>query len=125
MWTSALTAVPKMTGAGIDTAKLRTCFTAKVALTNCAWLIFTVQAPVPPHAPPQPVKSSEPEGLAVSVTVLSMGNCAEQASPPACVQLIPAGSLVTVSDPLPPFTRTPRFSRVVGTQVMVTTPLSP
>jgi hypothetical protein len=57
----------------------------------------TVQAAVPEQAPDQPVKIEPASALAVRVTVDPRANAAEQLPP----QLIPAGLLVTVPEPLP------------------------
>src|SRR5438445_7949167 len=69
---------------------------AKVAVTACAALIVTLQAPVPVQLPLQPVKVEPAAGAAVKVTAVPLVNEAEQVAP----QEIPAGELVTV--PLPP-----------------------
>ena len=44
---------------------------AKVAVTLRAWIMVTVHAPVPVHAPDQPVKVLDVPAVAVRVTVLS------------------------------------------------------
>src|ERR1044071_3348505 len=59
----------------------------KVADTLCAWFIVTAQLPIPPQAPPQPVKEKPLAGAAVSITWALPGKPAEQVAP----QLIPAG----------------------------------
>jgi len=66
----------------------------KVAVTDCAAFIVTEHVPVPVQAPLQPVKAEPAAAVAVSVTVPL--NDAEQVVP----QLIPAGLLVTVPEPL-------------------------
>jgi hypothetical protein len=70
---------------------------AKVAVAERAAFIVTVHAPVPVHAPLQPVKVAPAAGVAVSVTAAPAANDAEQVVP----QLMPAGALVTVPDPAP------------------------
>jgi hypothetical protein len=60
--------------------------------------ITVVQVPVPVHPPPlQPANIDPDDGVAVSVTILPVGNEALQLFP----QLIPAGVLVTVPVPVP------------------------
>ena len=49
------------------TARLKRC-RVKVAVTDCAALIVTVQAPVPVHAPLQPLKIDPDAALARRVT---------------------------------------------------------
>ena len=68
----------------------------KLALTDCAALIVTVQLPVPLQAPPQADRLEPRPGVAVSVTIVPEAKFALQLLPE---QLIPAGLLVTV--PLP------------------------
>src|SRR5262245_11311357 len=69
---------------------------AKVAVTDCAALIVTVQVPVPVQPPPlQPVKVEPTAGAAVSVTAVPLANEAEHVAP----HVMPAGALVMV--PLP------------------------
>src|SRR5437763_1590996 len=70
---------------------------AKVAVTACAALIVTLQAPVPVQLPLQPVKVEPAAGAAVKVTAVPLVNEAEQVAP----QEIPAGVLVTVPLPAP------------------------
>lgn len=69
----------------------------KVALTAVSLLICTVQAPVPPQAPPQPAKMDPEAATAVSVTVVPPENDREQVVP----QLMPLGLLATVPVPVP------------------------
>lgn len=65
---------------------------------TAAVLTVTVQAPVPEQAPVQPAKiDAEEEGVAVNVTAVPLLKLAEQ----LVVQLIPAGELVTVPEPVP------------------------
>src|SRR6185295_18703220 len=46
----------------------RTWPVAKLAVTACAWLIVTVQFPLPEHAPDQPAKVEPAAGVADNVT---------------------------------------------------------
>jgi hypothetical protein len=69
----------------------------KVAVTDCALLRLTVQAPVPEHAPDHPENVLPDAGVAVSITVVPLLKLALQ----VCPQLIPAGELVTVPVPDP------------------------
>src|SRR5450755_2440839 len=69
----------------------------KVTVTDFAALIVTEQAPVPVHAPLQPVKVEPAAALAVSVTTVPLLKLALQVVP----QLIPVGLLVTVPVPVP------------------------
>jgi hypothetical protein len=69
-----------------------------VAVTETFEFMTTVHVPVPLQAPPlQPVNTELPWGDAVSVTVEPELKVAEQVAP----QLIPAGELETLPDPLP------------------------
>jgi hypothetical protein len=63
------------------------------------WLLDTVilHAPVPVHAPPQPVKTEPDAGAAARLTVEPELNVAEQVAP----QLTPAGRLATTPLPVP------------------------
>src|SRR5262245_44653019 len=71
---------------------------AKVAVTDCAALIVTVQVPVPVQPPPlQPVKLEPAAGAAVSVTAVPLANEAEHVAP----HVMPAGALVMVPLPAP------------------------
>jgi hypothetical protein len=70
---------------------------AKVAVTDPAALRVTLQAALPVHAPLQPEKASLGAGVSLSVTWLFWGKLAEH----VVGQLIPAGLLVTVPDPVP------------------------
>ena len=67
---------------------------AKVAVTDCAAFMFTLQMPMPEQAPLQPVNVDPTPPTAVNATV-PLAKVVEQIAP----QLIPAGLLVTV--PLP------------------------
>jgi hypothetical protein len=70
---------------------------AKIAVTACAALIVTLQAPVPVQAPLQPAKVEPVAGAAVRLTAVPLVNEAEQVAP----QEMPAGVLVTVPLPVP------------------------
>src|SRR3954471_23907386 len=85
-----------------------------VAVTERAWSIVTVQPPVPVQAPLQPLKSEPAAGVGVRVTLAPSPNEALQVAP----QLIPAGELETVPDPLPDFAMV--RSRVWSVNVAVT-----
>jgi len=69
----------------------------KVAVTDLAVVIETVQVPIPEQAPDQPAKVWPEVGVAVSVTDVPKVNDVEQVEP----QLIPDGLLVTVPVPDP------------------------
>lgn len=69
----------------------------KVAVTDSAPFIVTVQPAVPAHAPDQPAKVDPGFGCAVNVTWVPWLNSCEQPEP----QSMPAGALVTVPDPEP------------------------
>lgn len=73
------------------------------AVTCWALLIVTVQALLPEHAPPQPLKVEPLAGRAVSVTAVPPAKLAEQVLPQL---LMPAGLELTVPLPL---TLTPRL----------------
>jgi hypothetical protein len=86
-------------------------FTVNVVTLACvkAALTFTgpssesVHGPLPEHGPfVHPPKVAVLDGVAVSVTIVPVGNVAEHGeAPPPFEQLIPAGELVTVPCPLP------------------------
>jgi hypothetical protein len=67
----------------------------KSALTDCAEFMVTEQAPVPGHAPLQPLNTEPAAGVGVRVTTEPLEKLAAQVVP----QLIPAGVLTT--DPVP------------------------
>ena len=71
----------------------------KVAVTEWSAVIVTVQVPVPVQSPDQPAKVLPDAGVAVSVTWVPVPKLTVHVAP----QSIPAGSLVTVPVPLPPF----------------------
>src|SRR5262245_41497415 len=71
--------------------------TPNIAVTVCAALIVTVQAPLPVQAPVQLVKAEPAVGVAVKVTMVLLLNENEQDEP----QLMPAGVLVTLPAPPP------------------------
>ena len=70
---------------------------AKVAVTDLAALIVTVQTPVPEHAPDQPTNLEPAAGLAVSVTLAPYAKTCEQAEP----HEMPLGLDETAPDPVP------------------------
>ena len=70
-----------------------------MAVTACAWVMLTLQAPVPEHAPDQPVKLEPTAGVAVSVTLAPKAYACEQVVP----QLIPEMFEATVPAPEPDF----------------------
>jgi hypothetical protein len=69
----------------------------KVAATLRAWVIETVQVPVPEQAPLQPTKAEEPVGVAVRTTEVPWMNVAVQVPG----QAMPPRSEVTVPVPVP------------------------
>ena len=69
-----------------------------VAVTDLAMSIVTMHAPVPPHAPLQPVKAEPGSGVGVSVTMVFGGNVAVHVVP----QSMPAGEELTEPEPAPP-----------------------
>jgi hypothetical protein len=69
----------------------------KVAVTAWAALIVTVQLPVPVHALLQPAKLEPVAGVSVRVTLVPLAKFALHVPG----QVMPAGMLVTVPDPLP------------------------
>src|SRR5262249_58235175 len=71
-------------------------FGAKLALTDVAAFIATVQVPVPEQPPPlQPVNVAVADGMAVNVTMVPAPKDAEQGAP----RLMPAGDPVTEPEP--------------------------
>ena len=74
------------------------CCSANVAVTVVAAVTVVVQVPVPEHPPPDQPTNVEPAfGVAVSTTNVPLLYGSEQSAP----QLMPAGVLVTVPDPVP------------------------
>jgi len=70
----------------------------KVAVTDLAASIVTVQVPVPEQpAPFQPIKVAGAVGVAVSVTEVFLAKAYKQVEP----QLMPDGSLVTMPLSMP------------------------
>src|SRR2546422_4340907 len=83
----------------LETVSVKFC-TAKVAVTVVAAPSVTVQVPVPEQLPPlQPVKVEPAAGAAVKVTAGPLAYVAAQVAP----QAMPAGALVAVPAPAPPF----------------------
>src|SRR5438876_9016233 len=79
------------------TVRVKVC-ALKVAVTSVAAVSVTVQGPVPVQPPPlQPVKVEPAAGAAVSTTGVPLAKVDEQFVP----QVIPAGTLVTVPEPVP------------------------
>src|SRR5439155_1451879 len=75
-------------------------WSVKVAVTVVAAETVTTHDPVPVHPPPlQPLKIEPAAGVAVSVTAVPLAKLAAQVAP----QVMPAGSLVSVPVPVPPF----------------------
>jgi hypothetical protein len=72
---------------------------AKVAVTDFATSSVTTQAPVPVHAPLQPVKTRPVDGVAVKVTGVPVMKFAPHVAP----QSMPAGLEVTLPLPVPAF----------------------
>ena len=70
-----------------------------MAVTDLLEFMVTVQAPVPEQAPDQPVKVETASATAVRVTDRPSLKDTEQVLP----QLMPAGELVTVPEPVPVF----------------------
>jgi hypothetical protein len=85
----------------------------KFATTDWFADIVTAQAPVPVHAPLQPVKAEPAAGVAVRLTAAPDPNVEEQVVP----QLIPVGRLVMLPVPVPDLLI---FNVYVGRKVAVT-----
>ena len=71
--------------------------TLKVAVTDCAEFMVTLQLPVPEQAPLHPAKVAPAAGVAVNVTTVPPAKFALQVPG----QLMPAGVLATVPLPVP------------------------
>jgi hypothetical protein len=69
----------------------------KVAVTDCAAFMVTLQAPAPVQAPLQPAKVAPAAAVAVNVTTVPLLKFALQVTG----QLMPAGLLLTVPLPVP------------------------
>jgi len=107
----ALVTVP-LPAPALLTVSVKDC-KAKVAVTEVATLIVTVQVPLPVQPPPlQPLKVEPAAGAAVKVTMVPLANEAEQVVP----QEMPAGLLVTVPLPVPAL-------ETVSARVVVETPV--
>jgi hypothetical protein len=85
----------------------------KVALTDFAASMVTLQAPVPLQAPLQPANVKPESGAAVKLTTVPLAKSAEQLVP----QEIPGGELATVPVPVPLFV-TVRVKDVGGAPVI-------
>jgi hypothetical protein len=83
----------------------------KVAVTDRAEFMVTVQAPVPVHDPLHPAKTEPAAAVLFRVTTVPDAKGAEQVAP----QLIPAGVEVTVPVPVPAFATL----RVCGSRLKV------
>lgn len=70
-----------------------------VAETLVSAFMVTLHVEVPLQAPDQPAKAALAAGAAVSVTAVPALNAARQVEP----QLMPAGLLETVPEPVPEF----------------------
>jgi hypothetical protein len=102
-----LHAVPQLTPSGLEVTVpapapafamvSMNCCTFQVAVTPCAWLIVTWQAPAPVQAPSQPANTDPLAEVAVRVTTAALSNGALHAAP----QLMPAGLEPTVPLPRP------------------------
>jgi hypothetical protein len=96
---------------------------SKLAVTDLAASMVTVQVPVPLHAPDHPANVDVPSGLAVNVTSVPAARLAAHVLP----QEIPAGDEVTVPLPVPAFATfkpswtTSKFAATDLAEVMVTT----
>ena len=96
---------------------------SNVAVTDCAWLIETVQvAAEPEQAPPQEPKVEPEPAAAVSVTLVPLSYSAEHVDP----QSTPAGDEVTVPVPAPAFVTERAYLVGAGaTEVSAATPIAP
>ena len=88
-------------------------FPVKVAPTDLAASMVTLQAPIPVQAPLQPAKVEPESAVAVEFTTAPLSKFAEHVGP----QEIPAGELATVPVPVPPFV-TVRAKDVGGAPVI-------
>ena len=96
--TALASAVPGATF-GVPGSPGRLAGALKLAVTVVAVLTVTAQVPVPEQAPLQPAKDEPAAGVAVRVMAVPGVTDCEQAVP----QLMPAGLLVTVPEPVPLF----------------------
>jgi hypothetical protein len=84
----------------LDTVRVKDpAFAVKVAATDLAASIVTLQAPVPVQAPLQPANVEPESGVAVRFTTVPLSKLAEHVVP----QEIPDGELATVPVPVPLF----------------------
>jgi hypothetical protein len=88
----------------------------KSAVTDCAELMVTEQAPVPVQAPPQPLNTDPSAAVDVRVTTVPLSNFALQVAP----QLIPAGELATEPEPVPVLLTSSAYWVMAGVKVAVT-----
>jgi hypothetical protein len=87
----------------------------KLALTDSAALIVTVQAPVPEQTPLQPLNTEPTLAVGVSVTTVPLSKSAAHVAP----QEIPAGELLIDPEPVTDVDRV-NFGRGAGPNVAVT-----
>ena len=66
-------------------------------MTSFAWVMLTVQVPMPVQAPLQPPKVLIESAVALSITLVPLANWVLQDA----LQLRPAGLLTTVPEPVP------------------------
>jgi hypothetical protein len=84
----------------LDTVRVKgPAFAVKVAPTDLAASMVTLQAPVPVQAPLQPANVEPESGVAVRFTTVPLSKLAEHVVP----QEIPAGELATIPVPVPLF----------------------
>lgn len=79
------------------TGNVETAAVSKVAVTEAVAEAIMLQVPVPEQAPDQPVNVEPVAGVAVKVIAVPAAKLALHVDP----QLMPAGALVTVPDPVP------------------------
>src|SRR5262245_41348467 len=86
-------------GTGLGPSGRSTRSVSKVAFTPVSAFIVTTHAPVPEQAPVQPMKVEPEVALALSVIVVPTPTGWAQVAP----QVMAAGALVTVPEPVPSF----------------------